>query len=79
MLPCGAEVDMAVQIGLVFFFFLIFLFQLNVYLLIFFFFFFRSSEQLLPMHPLDVNPTMEADPSQCFGSFIPQSSVLPDT
>jgi len=29
--------------------------------------------QVLPLHPLDVNPTMAADPSQCIGSFVPQS------
>jgi hypothetical protein len=48
MLPCGAEVDMAFQIG----------------------------EQLFPLHPLDVNPTIASDPSKCIGSFVPQS-VLP--
>jgi len=29
--------------------------------------------QVLPMHPLDVNPTVATDQSQCIGSFVPQS------
>jgi len=37
---------------------------------------FQIGEQLFPLHPLDVNPTTTADPSECFGSFVPKS-VLP--
>ncbi|KAJ3498998.1 hypothetical protein NLJ89_g10148 [Agrocybe chaxingu] len=29
--------------------------------------------QVFPVHPLDVNPTLAADPTTCIGSFIPQA------
>jgi len=34
---------------------------------------FIFSGQVFPIHPLDVNPSMAADPSVCIGSFVPQS------
>lgn len=62
--PCSAEINMAMQIGSVYlpgsrYFFLSHLF--------------RCSAQVFPIHPLDVNPSLPANPSQCIGSFIPQS------
>ncbi|KIY49197.1 acid protease, partial [Fistulina hepatica ATCC 64428] len=33
----------------------------------------QISDQIFPLHPLDVSPTSLTDSSQCVGSFIPQS------
>ena len=62
VVPCDAEIDMALQIECVPPFFLN---SMSVDML--------SSNQIFPIHPLDVTPTALGDPNTCVGSFIPQS------
>lgn len=62
VVPCDAEIDMALQIKLVHV--VSFRHILTQYM---------HSNEVYPLHPLDVSPTSLIDSSTCVGSFLPQA------
>jgi saccharopepsin len=66
VVPCDAEIDMALQIECVFF---ITLTEYSLTSTL-------TSNQIFPIHPLDVTPTSTGDKNTCVGSFVPQSVAV---
>ena len=64
IVPCDAEIDIALQIK----------FVIGLHLLVIFVVDIPSfSNQVYPLHPLDLSPYGQSDNNTCYGSFLPQT------